>query len=130
MKHYIAVGLIIVVALILGYEHFGSKAPQDVSLSGISRTVTNATSSVATSTGILVLNEDTRATYRRIQQDTNATVYCIEGATTTVGVSKGIRLTQGQDYVWSSDKHNLWPGKISCISLTTTSVLLTQQYYE
>ena len=49
MKHYIAVGLIIVVAVILGYDLFTSKTPSQ-NLAGISRSVTNATSSVATST--------------------------------------------------------------------------------
>ena len=129
MKHYILVGIVIIVALVFFGEHFGLNAPS-VQLGGISRSVTNATSSVTSSTGALVLDIDTRATYRRIQQDSNATVYCIEGATTTVALSKGIRLTQGQDYVWSSDKHNLYPGKISCIANTTTSVILSQQYYE
>jgi hypothetical protein len=125
----IIIGLTLLVGLLL-LAIYAPKQTETQQLGGISRTVTNATSSVTTSTAVQVLSEDTRANYRRVQNDTNSTVYCIEGATSTAVLSKGIRLIQGEDYVWSADKHNLYPGKISCIANTTTSVILTQQSYE
>ena len=130
MKHYIAVGLIIVVALIVGFDHFASKVPTE-NLSGISRTVSYSSATVATSTFTQVLSVNPRAKYRRIQQDTNATVYCFAAASSTLSTTPaGIRLTQGQSYEWRGDQGNLWPGAISCKSITSTSSILTEEHYE
>jgi hypothetical protein len=125
--HYLAAGVVIVVGIIF----LGSRAPTDQALGGISRTVSYATSTVATSSATQVLSVNTRAKYRSIQNDTNSTIYCFLSATSTATVtSNGRRLTQGQIYEVSNEHNNLWPGAFSCIASTTVSTVLLEEHYE
>jgi hypothetical protein len=137
MKKLIAglliLGVVIAVAVISpdpAKNDVQEETQEEVQLGGITRTISYSKTTVATSSATQVLAVNTRAKYRRVQQDTNATVYCFAASTSTVTNPGGIRLTQGQSYEWSADKNNLWPGAISCISNSATSTLLTEEHYE
>jgi hypothetical protein len=126
---YFSTLIIVIAVIVLGLLTFADTTSQE-SLGAISRSVTNASSSITSSTGVQVLSPNSRANYRRIQQDTAATVYCVEGVSSTAKLASGIRLTQGQEYVWSSKEGNLWPGAVSCIANSTTSVVMTKEAFE
>lgn len=133
MKHYIAVGVLIVVGIIVLTGYISNSQPVEPELGGISRTVSYTTSTVATSSATQVLAPNTRSVYRRIQNDTNGDpVHCFAAATSSITSSGqgGIYLDSDFSHVFSSEEGNLWPGAISCIGTTGTSTIFTEEHYQ
>ena len=128
MKYYLTLAVTLLVVL-TGITYLAPKNVTQDSLGGIARSVTNASTSITSSAGVQVL-APSRANYRRPQQDTAAILYCTEGVSSTAKVALGIRLTQGEEYVWSSKEGNLYSGAISCIANSTTSVVMSKEAFE
>jgi hypothetical protein len=129
--HYLAVGVLIVVGIIFISSRIPANEPQ---LGGINRTVSYATSTVATSTVTQVLAPNTRAVYRRITSGPLSVglVHCFAAATSTVVSTStgGIVLASTTSYVFSSKEGNLWSGPISCVDVSGAAYIYTQENYE
>lgn len=130
MKKYIFLGIVFIAIVVFTLSNTRIEEAQSPELGGITRSVSYATSTVASTTASHVLAVNTRAKYRRVQQNSTSTLWCFASATSSATIqNNGIRLTQGESYEWSSHLNNLWPGAISCIA-GATSTVLTEEHYE
>lgn len=105
----------IILGVVLGVVVFRSPAPAGFAMYNTFSSPDIATISVATSTGVNVLSSNSGRKYASIDnEDGTNTVYCVFGATSTVAVSKGLKIEAGERY--EITPNNLYTGQVSCIA--------------